>query len=344
VVSTDNFLSSLAAEAGYYRDSVLLARIPEPGSALEKALVEQIDAGQSILFYGPVTHAGPRILEMLNLERAAPLTGELEIRSRLDADTILHGAAPTKMLHRDVLSGGGIDTVVTDPVAAGFEVCATVSDGSSERVFAILRRGRSGLLAWVRGSFSGSVTNAYLPQPDDPRKLFQAESLMRYMLGKFDYRLMAEKQTLETRNPLILVARSNNGYYFSGYSPSTAVKLRFRFPHGAPILLGYESWLENGHATYSMPRAWHRECRVLVDQAEDGELACREAVPEEIGIRRRMLVVGLKAATVHFYPERRPAGPPVRMENEGKRIEYSVEDRGRRLVAHSLTGDLLVSW
>ena len=344
VVSTENFLTSLAADAGYYRGSVLLARIPEPGSALEKTLLEQIDAGQAVFFFGSVAHASPRILELLNLKRAAPLTGELEVRSRLDADSILHGAAPTKMLHRDVLSGGGIDTVAADPSAKGFEVCATVSDGSSERVFALFRRGSAARVAWARGSFSGTVTNAYLPKPDDSRRLFQAESLTRSMLSKFDYRLLVEKQTVETRNPLILVARSNNGFYFSGYSPSTAVKLRFRFPHGAPILLGHESWLESGHTTYSMPRAWHRECRVFVDQAEDGELACREATPEEIGIRRRMLVTGLKQATVHFYPERAPAGPPVRMENEGKRIEYAVEDKDRRLVARAVTGDLLVSW
>jgi hypothetical protein len=53
---------------------------------------------------------------------------------------------------------------------------------------------------------------------------------------------------------------------------------------------------------------------------------------------------GLKSATVHFYPELRPAGPPVRMENGRQRIGYSQEDGGRRLVARGITGELLISW
>jgi hypothetical protein len=131
------------------------------------------------------------------------------------------------------------------------------------------------------------------------------------------------------------------------------VTLRLRFPHGAPILHGYETWLENGHSTYSMPRAWHRECRCFVEQAEEGEISCVERISEEIGIRRRIMLTGLKNATIHFYPEIRPAGPPVRMESgriratffdSEKRIEYSPEESGRRLIVREVTGDLLISW
>ena len=152
---------------------------------------------------------------------------------------------------------------------------------------------------------------------------------------------------------LVLVARSNSGFFFSGYSPSTAVTLRLRFPHGAPILKGNETWFEDGHSTYSMPRAWHRECRCFVEQADEGEISCVERISEEIGIRRRMMLAGLKNATVHFYPEIRPAGPPVRMESgrahasffeTEKQVAYVPEESGRRLEAHGIAGDLLISW
>jgi hypothetical protein len=353
VVSTDNFLSSLSANPTLYRDTILLTSLPTAGSPLEAMLLERLHSGQSVFLYGPVTHASQALLDLLNLKVTSPITGELEVRSSLESDHIRHGRPATRMLHRDVTSGGGIDTVVLDPGAAGFEVCSTVSNATSERTFAVARRIGSGRLAWVRGSLSSYITNAYLPQPDDPKLLFQAEYLMRYMLAKFGYEFRVERPTIETRNPLVLVARSNNGFFFSGYNPSTAVTIRLRFPHGAPILHGYETWLENGHSSYSMPRAWHRECRCFVEQAEEGEVSCVERMPAEIGVRRRLMLTGLKSAIVHFYPEIRPAGPPVRMESgrpratffdSAKRIAYASEESGRRLVARDISGDLLISW
>jgi hypothetical protein len=353
VVSTDNFLASRGANPEVYENTILLSPVPEGDSPLEGALLEHLQRGHYLFLYGSVTNAGRALLDLLHLKLASPLAGELEMRSLLEGDEVRHGKLATRILHRDILSDGGIDTVISEPVIAGFEACATVTDGSNERVFAVARTVGSGRLAWVRGSLSSSITNAYLPQPDDPQQHFQAEYLMRYMLAKFGYDLRVERPTVASRNPLVLVARGNNGFFFSGYCPSTAVTLRLRFPHGAPILHGYETWLENGHSTYSMPRAWHRECRCFVEQAEEGEISCVERISEEIGIRRRIMLTGLKNATIHFYPEIRPAGPPVRMESgriratffdSEKRIEYSPEESGRRLIVREVTGDLLISW
>jgi hypothetical protein len=353
VVSVDNFLASWGTNPDVYRDTILLTPVPPEGSPREGALLDHLHRGGNAFLYGSVASAGKEFLDLLNLKMAPPLSGELEVRSSLAADTVNHGTLATRMLHRDVLSDGGIDTVLNEPGMRDFDVCATVSDGSNERVFAITRRVGTGRLAWVRGSLSSSITHAYLPQPDDPTQYFQAEYLMRYMLTKFGFELRVERPTVESRTPLVLVARSNNGFFFSGYCPSTAVTLRLRFPHGAPILHGYETWVENGHSTYHLPRAWHRECRCFIEQTAEGEISCVERISEEIGIRRRMLLSGLKNATVHFYPEVRPAAPPVRMESGQarasffsgeKRLEYASEESGQRLVARDLTGDLLISW
>jgi hypothetical protein len=167
---------------------------------------------------------------------------------------------------------------------------------------------------------------------------------MRRILAQFGFELSGEKPTVETRTPLVMVARSRNGFFFSGYCPSTAAAIRLRFPHGAPLLLGCETWLDGGHSVYHMPRAWHRECRCFVEQACDAELSCVEATAEEIGIRRRILLRGLRGATVHFYPELRPDDSPVRMECADRRIPYSREESGRRLVAQDVSGDLRIAW
>jgi hypothetical protein len=353
VVSTENFLASRGAHPEVYANTILLTPVPAGGNSCEGALMEHLHRGHNVFLYGSVTNASKALLDLLNLQLAPSLSGELEVRSTLAGDTVGHGKPATRMLHRDILSDGGIDTVIKEPGMADFEACATVSDGSNERVFAVTRTVGAGRLAWVRGSLSSTITHAYLPQPDDPKQHFQAEYLMRMMLAKFGYELRVERPTVDSRNPLVLVARSNNGFFFSGYSPSTAVTLRLRFPLGAPILHGYETWLEDGHSTYHMPRAWHRECRCFVEQAEEGEMSCVERISEEIGIRRRIMLTGLKNATVHFYPEIRPPGPAVRMESgqahasyfeTAKQVAYAPEESGRRLVARDLTGDLLISW
>ncbi len=353
VVSAENFLASRGAHPEVYEDTILLTPVPAEGSPREGALLEHLQRGHNVFLYGSVTNASAALLDLLNLQLAPPLSGELEVRSSLAGDDVRHGKLATLMLHRDLLSDGGIDTIIKEPGGADFESCVTVADGSNERVFALTRKVGSGRVAWVRGSLSSTITNAYLPQPDDPQQHFQAEYLMRYMLAKFGHELSVERPAVGSRNPLVLVARSNNGFFFSGYCPSTAVTLRLRFPHGAPILKGNETWFEGGHSTYSMPRAWHHECRCFVEQAAEGEISCVERISEEIGIRRRLMLAGLKNATVHFYPEIRPAGPPVRMESgeahasffaTEKQVAYVPEESGRRLVAHDVTGDLLISW
>ena len=75
-----------------------------------------------------------------------------------------------------------------------------------------------------------------------------------------------------------------------------------RFPLGAPVLLAHETELVNGMASYRFPRAVHAECRIFVEQ-EDGILSAREYPPVSGHYRRRILLSGLKNATVRFFGE-----------------------------------------
>jgi hypothetical protein len=159
------------------------------------------------------------------------------------------------------------------------------------------------------------------------------------------------KRTPDQRSPITCIARHDNGFFFSGYTPNTTVSLRLRFPQGAPILLGFETQIESGHSTYTMPRAWHRECRVFIAQP-DGEVSCAEQHSGEIGIRRRLLLRGLKDATVSFYPEPGTAEKVTMLLNPaypfvvGAFIKYSVKNDayGHHLLAEGVTGPVLISW
>ena len=354
VVSTENFLSSLKKNAAFFRHTMLLSRVPDAGSPLEAALVDCVKRGHQVLLYGPLAHGGKPLLDLLNLKAAAPLSGELKLTTTLTGDAYQQGTVATTLNHREVLSAGGVDAVLVLSEQPGCKVGATVSNGQQERVYAVavdqpLGAG-SGRIAWVRGSFSCSIGGAHLPVPDDPRKFFPSELLMRWMLGGFGYDFHWDKPTPQTRNPLVLVARSDNGFFFSGYCPSTAVKLRLRFPQGAPLLTGCETVLEAGHATYCMPRAWHHEARCFIQQQADGEVSCVERYSGQVGIERRLKLGGLKNATVNFYPPAHAHGKKVIMVGNGwhgqteKSLPYEVTDDGRCLTIRNVTGQLLVSW
>jgi len=190
--------------------------------------------------------------------------------------------------------------------------------------------------------------------PDNPEKYFPSELLMRWMLNGFGYDFHWDKSTSQTRSPLVLAARSDNGYFFSGYCPSTAVKLRLRFPQGAPLLTGCETVLESGQATYYMPRAWHHEARCFVEEQTDGEVSCVERHSGQVGIERRLQLSGLKNATVNFYPPAHAKAKKVIMtgglmtvsapEKTVKSLPYEITEAGRCLTIRNITGELLISW
>lgn len=106
--------------------------------------------------------------------------------------------------------------------------------------------------------------------------------------------------------------------------------------------------MEGGHSVYTMPRAWHNEARVFVDQDEESELSCMEHYAGMVGFRRRMLVTGLRDATVTFLPE--DSGKVVFQVNDMRlhvtesSIPVTSNDNGRKLVVHGITGSLFISW
>jgi hypothetical protein len=295
---------------------------------------------------------------VLNLREAAPISGELELAVNVEADQLSMDEFQTAINHRELMCGGGLNAVLLDVDDPAARVVATVTGDGEKRIAGLVRKApewHGGALAWVRGTNS----NAYhkgerLLTPDDPAVYFRGELLMRWMLGELGLDIKIAKRTAGTRDPATCIARSRNAYVFSGYCPDTTATLRFRFPQGAPLLVGHETVLENGHSTYILPRAWHYECRVFVDQKEDTRLKCAEVCPSERrNLRRHILVAGLSDANLRFYPE--PGREPVVLLktprpdgnvpfNTRIPFERGEDGTGSFIYIENATGDLVFAW
>jgi hypothetical protein len=99
-----------------------------------------------------------------------------------------------------------------------------------------------------------------------------------------------------------------------------------------------------------MPRAWRRECRLFIEQA-DGMVSCVERTAEMIGLKRRVRIQGLKDATIRFYPEHNDRKVIMTVNSTypyfiGPFVDYHpVENEfGRHLYAEHVTGELLIHW
>ena len=103
--------------------------------------------------------------------------------------------------------------------------------------------------------------------------------------------------------PAVTIYRSENACYLSVCCKDSTVELQLRFPLGAPLLIGRETWLRDGCSTYQLPRAWNHECRVFVDQADGSEpLSCIEDTPRDNRYYRHIRIRGLQNAVVTILP------------------------------------------
>jgi hypothetical protein len=362
VISTRNWLAARRQAPNALAGSVLVLPVPDAGTDAENALLEHLTTGGKALVYGPIAHASQQLLAALDLERAVPTEGVHQINIAAEAGDEIEGDPwPAQLLHRALFSAGGLDAVSkANASGTGILATATHDDDAGARVIALLREDPSwqgGACAWVRGTVAASyVRGKALLQPDVPPRngspwWFPAEQLMRWALARLGYAFYVTRPERTTRTPMMTIARSRNGWFYSGYCPDTTVSLRWRLPQGAPILLGHQARLQDGHAGYHLPTAWRRECRLLVDGQRNGIISCIERSPEELGIARRWLVTGLQDATVRFYPDLDRVESLRLVLNSARyhqrtNIPFRWKDdgTGRHAVAEHVTGELTIMW
>lgn len=350
VVTTANFLAARQEKPTLFAETILVCPAPDAGTPLAAALGAHLQDGGKVLLYGPLHRTDPELRALLGLEIGEGLEGDLDLRTSLAPDTLGSGAFPQQIRLRPVLSGGALRELLPAGDISNGEVLAEVGAADERRAFAITATAGGGRLVWVRGALSEDVNpTSMLPFRDDPREWLASERLLRAALQRFGVYLHFTKPTATTPDPLILAARVRGGWTFSGFTPSTNVRLRWCLPDGVPVPVNTDVYLEaDGTGTTILPRAWHRECRVFVQQASPGEVSCYEHTSGGVEVERRLAVTGLVDATVVFLHDTAHPGARVRFQETppypgmGQEVPSHQPD-GLRTVAHGVSGTLLIS-
>jgi hypothetical protein len=353
VISTTSFQSVIKKKPDLFKESILMTIAPEAGSSLESALMQFVQNGGKLIVFGPVDHSGETFADFLNLRNELPLEGEFKINSEYMPDA-LEAGYPKILNHRSLLSGGGIRTIIKNINENDTKSLVQVEQSGVKRDIVWVRskpEWHGGKVVYLRGTNSCSFDGGRLLTPDNPSKWFIGPLLSRYVLHEFGLDCSVDKQDPSIKSPVLTIARSNNAYIFSGYNPSNTVKLRFKMPQGAPLLLGLETKLENGNSTYIMPTAWNRECRIFVEQ-NDGIVSCKELHSGQVGITKRFQVSGLKNATIRIYPEddvtpqtfHAYANSDYPWKTGQVSFKAGNEKLGKCFVVENVTGSLVVSW
>ena len=353
VISTGSFQRVVKEKPKFFKESILVTTVPEANSEMEKALIAFVKEGGKVIIYGPADHAGKEFLDILNLKNVSPLEGDFKISSTYSGD-ILTSKYPDLIHHSALFSGGGIATKVNDLQDKGTKVLAQMTQAQESRDAVWVRESadwKGGKIVYVRGTNSSKFNGGKLLNPDDPSKLFIGPLFLRYVLSEFGINCLIQKENPTVKNPVLTVARSNNAFIFSGYNPNSTIVNRFKFPQGAPLLLGLETKLDQGNSVYTLPTGWNRECRIFVDQ-NDGIVSYKELHSGVKDIDKRFQVSGLKNATVRIY-----AADNITADNfnvhvnsgypwkTGKVAAKKGDDKlGNYFIVENVTGNLTVSW
>jgi hypothetical protein len=353
IVSTRSFEKISGKKLQVFNQSVLVTIVPPAGSKLEKELIRFVEEGGKLLIYGPADHAGKDLLQLLNLRNNESLEGNFSISYASTLDSVKK-ASPRLIQHQALFSGGGIKTNISSTADTYTRVLATMEQSGKKRDVLWVRElpdWKGGKVAYVRGTNSSKFTGGKLLTPDDPAKLFTGPLLLRYVLEEFGIAVGVDKEDASMKNPVLTISRSNNGFYFSGYVPNTMVSQKFKLPAGAPLLTGYNTRIVKGFSTYNLPTAWQKECRVFVEQ-DDGIVACKEGVSVQKGVSRRLVVTGLRNATVRIYPDDNITEKELTIHLNADypykkgQVSFKKGDPklGKYYIATNITGDLTISW
>lgn len=354
IISTNAFRQVIKQQPGFFQQSVLMSVVPTAGSPLEKALISFVESGGKLIVYGPADHAGPAFAKLLNLDNTHPLNGVFSLNIHFKNDSLEQRHYPDSILHKALFSGGGVSTIISNKTDAGTKALVAMTQAGDQRDVVWSRSApawNGGKVVYVRGTNSSSFKGSKLLTPDDPEQWFTGPLLLRYAIQEFGYRLLLQKQRPGIKSPVLTISRSNNAFYFSGFTPNTTVRQFFKFPEGAPVFTGYETALQDGSATYSFPPAWHRECRVFITQQE-GIVSCRETYSGDRDIRRRIKISGLQHATVRIFPDSNITASQLRAYinsaypwKTGKVSVKKGDARfGNNYVVENVNGELAIAW
>jgi hypothetical protein len=261
---------------------------------------------------------------------------------------------PDVIQHSALFSGGGVSTKVGISGDKGTKILAQMTQAQESRDVVWVRElpeWKGGKVAYVRGTNSSKFNGGKLLNPDNPSQLLTGPLFLRYALSEFGIDCVIQKEDPSVKNPVLTISRSNNAFIFSGYNPNSTITNRFRFPQGAPLLLGLETKLDGGNSVYTLPTSWNRECRIFIEQ-NDGIVSYKELHSGQKDIQKRFQISGLKNAKVRIY-----AADDITSDkfhayvNSGYpwktgQVNFKTGDEklGKHFVVENVNGNLTVSW
>ena len=290
-----------------------LSRIDENGSVQTPSLFNILSVDNSMGEL-PDACANEAIPHMLKAEKNAPdAPAPVVLVYPLREYTTAEGEEALREMYF-------ADTFLQNALNAGFPITSVVSADNFAHLSPELFRksvllapagvlGEQAKAALAAFAQNGGGVIAYGSQKFLDTLVFSAQKVDIYgdVLALFDawrafgYSVEFVKEP-DSPLPSMTVHRHDNALFFSVYNRDTTVETRFRFPLGAPVLLGYNTKITNGTASYHFPRSVHGECRVFVDQ-KSGVVRAKEESPVNMKYRRRIRISGLDHAKVCLFGE-----------------------------------------
>ncbi|MDQ3813022.1 MAG: hypothetical protein M3347_03620 [Armatimonadota bacterium] len=308
VASSTNFIRHFEADPRRFAETVLVAPVPAPHTALRQALLRHAQNGGKLLLYGPIRPDDEELLNLLGLEIAPGWEGDLQLgltdRTRA---FFSEEPVPERIHHPSIFSAGSLRHAFCRSDSDEISQLAWAEKDGEQRSLGVVvepAAWNGGALCWLRGSLSCDETRrtGLLPAPLNKAEYFSSEALARVALNHLGITIRVTRGEAGDRVPMLTIARSRNAWVLAAYNPDDA-RLTLRLPYGAPVPLGHHIPVAGGLSQFTPPAAWLAECRVFVEQEEASTLYVQEVPSIMAGVRRRWLVKGLRHATLRFFPE-----------------------------------------
>ena len=282
--------------------SIILAPVLPDAFGINEHYLHLAESGAKILLYGPLQTA-ETLCAALEISCESALDGDFELRG--EAIETLHSGGKS-VRHLPFLSAGG-----WSEVGGAFGLAVGVQGEQARAACALREFPSGGKLGWIRGSLStaeydpGRRNKVLGPRLSElsAEEFFPTEKLARLLLSRMGLGIEVRKTSAADADPMICLHRHRNAFVFSGYQPASACSTTFSMELGAPIFMAGQNFVEGSSMTYSGPSAWHHLCRIFVEQENASQISCRIVPPIQHGYTLRILVSGLKDATLHFLPE-----------------------------------------
>ena len=371
VISTANFMK-LKNPLKVFGNSVLIVPAGLADWKYAGKLIDYVKKGGKVIFYGNTKYAPEKLREFLNLSTAEPLTGELKPESTLRRDFFKGGAPERIIIHRDLLSGGGVSEVLKK-INKNTKVKVTVTQNGKKRIYALLRTEPSwkgGKVGWIRGTLPfDSKAEQVTYVEDDQFKVHHTGEWLRHMLAEFGFVINQERTNLglqkavkdptlafvsnqKVQKPLsapviLFVSKSKGACFLNGTKPDSTVITNISFPDGAPLATEREIVVEKSSARYYFDKSFHYECRVFVKQKEKSTILVKERPPlRGSNCIKKLDISGLRNATLTIFchPKALNGKRYKVITLDNRPVKYKIDKARDAIIIENTSEDLSVCW